>query len=664
MSFIHLHCHTRASEPDGQLSPENLCEIASGMGVAAIALTDHGNMYSVPEFCRSAREFEVRPIIGCELRVESEDEGRSAWHHIVLLAENQDGYFNLVRLVNAAHADGYAVDPPVPARLIFEHSDGLIALSGCRRGLVPALLGNGRIEEAQRTAMEYATLFGPDRFYVEIQHSGLPDQDSVNQGLAELAQALGLPVVATANLHSFERASGVEVAERLSCYPSALQNTQKIAEMCRVDLRTVAKRRARGLKKPADSAAMRTVESLSRERLKWRRKRPPPASAVATPRRAPSLFDYETRLDRELARCAELGMADYLLKVASAVDRARQSGAVVAPGGAPGYASLLFYALGITALDPLLWDQPDEPVSFLERGRPAGGHLFTSEVDVRDILESCGADSDICKPCCAMAVDDRQFLAAFLADAERVQVSTPILEAISLLNPAGWLSCESLERMLRFVREQGATDEMRALFQVYRRHVNDFDHLPHRFNLESLDFASLDEAASPGIPFSRGRHDNLLSQYSATELNYLEYPCLRWTQSSALTHIRNAEFELRGTEIVTAPDSDIPSLPLDLPEVFGYLATGDLSGIYRLDFESSPRLIKQFAPTTLEQLAGFLAIDHSGYCIDSTAAEPAAKAILQFAKITLTTKLHFVSEATICYWSAYLKMRGERPDSD
>ncbi len=269
MSFVHLHVHSQYSFLDGLARPADLLARAKELGMPAVALTDHMGLYGAVEFFRCGRELGVKPILGCELsfcREQDRPSGRE--HHLVVLVRDAFGYENLCRMLSAAHLESTSSPPRVDWPTLVGHARGLITLSGCRRGEIPALLLSGEYRRAKETARQYRDLFGPDGFYLELQDHGLPEEKRCNRLLVELAESLSLPLAATNNVHYLEPADGevhglttavrnyrspeqlfpglpnsefylktpAQMAGLFARLPRALENTLKIAGECNLEL--------------------------------------------------------------------------------------------------------------------------------------------------------------------------------------------------------------------------------------------------------------------------------------------------------------------------------------------------------------------------------------------------------------------------------------------
>ena len=272
--FTHLHVHTEYSLLDGASRIKNLVARAKELGMTSLAITDHGTMYGVVDFYKEAKKQGIHPVIGCEVYVAPRSRQEKASvdgeyaYHLVLLAENETGYRNLVELVSKGYCEGFYYKPRIDHEILAEYKEGIIALSACLAGEIPAALLRGQEEKAEALAREYLELFGPEHFYMELQDHGMPEQKELNPLLAALAAKLGISLVATNDLHYVERKdseshdvlmciqmgktvdeegrmrfpsdefylkSGEEMAELFTSYPEALANTCRIAERCQVD---------------------------------------------------------------------------------------------------------------------------------------------------------------------------------------------------------------------------------------------------------------------------------------------------------------------------------------------------------------------------------------------------------------------------------------------
>ncbi len=378
--FVHLHVHSEYSLLDGACRIPALVARAKELGQTALAITDHGAMYGAIDFYKECKKQGVRPIIGCEVyvaprslqdKVHGQD---NRYHHLVLLCENEVGYQNLLKLVSVAWTDGFYMRPRVDRALLERHHEGLIALSACLAGEVPQSLLQSDYTAARRTAEWYASVFGRDNFFIEIQDHGMTDQKQILPSLIRLSNETGIGLVCTNDVHYLTREdarmqrvlcciqtattlqnpsplcfeteefylkSGDEMAALFSAVPQAVSNTAAIAERCQLDIE-FGKLKLPAFDAPGgDSNAY--LETLCREGMR-RLYGDDPDKAVTD------------RLTFELDVIRRMGYADYYLIVADYVHYAKTHDIPVGPGRGSGAGSLCAYCLGITMIDPLQYD--------------------------------------------------------------------------------------------------------------------------------------------------------------------------------------------------------------------------------------------------------------------------------------------------------------------
>ena len=375
--FVHLHVHSGYSLLDGAGRVSDLVRRAGEAGMDAVALTDHGNMYGAVEFYKQAKKYGIKPIIGCEVYIAPRSrfdkvagEGE-AYYHLILLAENQTGYSQLVELVSRAYTEGFYYKPRIDRELLAAHHEGLIGMSACIAGEVPSLILKGDLEGAEAAARDYLDIFGRNNFFIEIQDHGIPEQKEANPKLVELARKLDIGLVATNDIHYIDRSdaeahdvllciqtgkcvddtarmrfstpefylkTGEEMAELFPEYPDALVNTCKIAERCQVDFDFGALHLP-DFPLPDGENAAAYLKKLCLEGLQ---KRYPQAGTAP-----------QERLDFELSVIESMGFSSYFLIVWDFVRFAREERIPVGPGRGSAAGSIVAYLLGITNIDPL-----------------------------------------------------------------------------------------------------------------------------------------------------------------------------------------------------------------------------------------------------------------------------------------------------------------------
>ncbi len=392
-SFIHLHNHSEFSILDGAIKTADLVEAAYRNKMPAVALTDHGNIFGAVTFFKQARARDIKPILGCEVyvaphsRFDKKDESTEPHHfHLLLLVENEKGYRNLCLLLSKAYLEGFYYRPRVDKELLAAHAEGLIALSSCLKGEVAFYLEKEIEEAAEQAALEYATFFGPDRFYIEIMDHGLPPQKAVNPRLIQLAKKLGLPIVATNDVHYLQREdaeshdvllciqtnkkltdqdrirfgspefyfkSGQEMAELFKDLPEAIQNTTAIAARC--DFAFPSGQHFLPLfQAPGGVSLDEYLGQVAREGFRMRLESLHEKIERGELRHA--LDEYEERLERELRLVKEMGFEGYFLIVWDLIRMAKSRNIPVGPGRGSAAGSFLAYCLGITDIDPLEYD--------------------------------------------------------------------------------------------------------------------------------------------------------------------------------------------------------------------------------------------------------------------------------------------------------------------
>ncbi len=384
MDFVHLHTHTAYSLLDGQGTTEKILNRAKELGQTAMAITDHGNMYGVIEFYEYAKKIGIKPILGCEVYLAARSMYDKVYEldrerfHLILLAENDTGYKNLMKIVSAGFIDGFYFKPRVDMNLLRQHSEGIIALSGCMFGPLSRRILGGNYEGAVKWAKELTDIFGRDNFYVEIQDHGLYEQKRLNSGLIKLARELDLSLVATNDIH-YVRKRDAEFQDLLMCIqtgktvgdtdrmkmdsselyvkssqemealfghiPEALENTIKIAERCNVEIE-FGKLHLPKFEVPTGQPAEEYLRDLCMEGFHFRYPND----------KADESSGVFRRLLYELDTIKSMGYVDYFLIVWDFIKYARDNGIMVGPGRGSAAGSIVAYCLHITNVDPIKYD--------------------------------------------------------------------------------------------------------------------------------------------------------------------------------------------------------------------------------------------------------------------------------------------------------------------
>jgi DNA polymerase-3 subunit alpha len=385
--FVPLHLHTEYSLLDGAIKIDELVEQASAYKMPAVAITDHGNLFGVIEFYKKTTKKGIKPIIGCEAYVAPNsrfdrsktnmDNGLSeeAAFHLILLARDSNGYKNLTSLVSKAYLEGFYYKPRIDKELLEQYSGGLIGLTACLKGEVPYYLQYGQIEKAREAALQYKHIFGPDNFFFEIQHNGMPEQEETNKKLIELSRELHIPLVATNDCHYLKKEdakahdillciqtgktvkdkkrlkmstdefyfkSPDEMKQAFHETPDAILNTRMIAERCNLDF-VLGKSLLPKYELPNGISPDSYLEDLALNGLKTKFKGNPPQN-------------YIDRLKMELQVIKKMGYSSYFLIVWDFISYSRKNGIPVGPGRGSAAGSLVAFCLDITEIDPIKYD--------------------------------------------------------------------------------------------------------------------------------------------------------------------------------------------------------------------------------------------------------------------------------------------------------------------
>ncbi|MBI3089915.1 MAG: DNA polymerase III subunit alpha [Candidatus Tectomicrobia bacterium] len=647
--FVHLHLHTEYSLLDGANRISALMERAAQFGMPAIGLTDHGNMYGALKFYRAARAAGLKPILGCEAYVApgSRHDRNPApdqrAHHLTLLATTTAGYRNLLRLVSAAHLEGYYYRPRLDKELLSAHADGLMALSGCLNAEIPKLLLSDEEEKARQVAAWYRDILGPGNFYLELQNQGIPEQQRVNTGLLKLHRDLALPLVATNDAHYLERGDarahdvllcigtgktvndpnrlryhgeefyfkdGREMAQVFADYPEALRATMEIAERCELDL-PLGQYLLPSYKVPDGRSLDAYLADLARQGLAARMPTiRAQLSGAAAGNGGGQAFDerpYWERLERELDIIRQTGYSGYFLIVWDFIDYARRQGIPVGPGRGSAAGSLAAYALRITALDPLRYhllferflnpervSLPDIDIDFCMERR---------EEMITYVIEKYGREN------VAQIITFGTLQAkASIRDVGRV-LDMPYgeVDRIAKLVPAG--PKVSLAKAL---------EEERKLRELAQQEGRVADLLATAQRLEGVARNASTHAAgvviSPrplceDVPLARGVNGEQLTQYDMVDIEHLGLLKMDFLGLRTLTVIHNAVAMVRDSLGVTF---DIEALPLDDAATYRLLCEVRTLGVFQLESRGMRDLVRKLQPEHFEDIIALVALFRPG----------------------------------------------------
>ena len=639
--FVHLHVHTQYSLLDGANQIDALVQEAKGFGMPALAVTDHGNLFGAIEFYQKATAAGIKPIIGCEAylapksRLDREGQfAHNEYYHLILLAANRTGYQNLLKLASKAYLEGFYYKPRMDKESLIEHHEGLIALSGCLSGEVPYLIGQGRLEDALRTAAGYRDIFGPDHYFLEVQENGVPEQQVVNQGLRDIHKRLGIPLVATNDCHYLKKADA-KVHDILLClqtgktvtdpnrlrfqtdqlyvkspeemlaafheWPEAVFNTARVAEMCELAF-TFGKSHLPHYTVPKGETLESYLDKLARTGLAERlRERPSglPAS------------QYQQRLRDELTVITSMGFAGYFLIVWDIITFARSRGIPVGPGRGSSAGSLVAYALRITDLDPLVYgllferflnperiSLPDIDMDFCMDRR--------QEV-INYVVEKYGKDH-----VCQIITFGTMKAKAAIRDVGRVmEMPYAEVDRIAKLVPDQLHITldEALESESR-LRELVDTDpKIREVFETARA----LEHSPRHASTHAAGVVISHEPLTAHVPLYKGSKetDEVVTQFPMGDVEKVGLVKFDLLGLKTLTIIAHAERLINAKRQDEAPVS-VANLPLDDPQTFALLSSGKTMGLFQLESAGMRDLLTGLRPDRFEDIIAIIALYRPG----------------------------------------------------
>lgn len=632
MSFTHLHVHTEYSLLDGSNKIKEYVARVKELGMDSAAITDHGVMYGVIDFYRAAKEAGINPVLGCEVYVAPGSRydreigsGEDRYYHLVLLAENNQGYQNLMKIVSKAFVEGFYYKPRVDMELLKEYHEGIIALSACLAGEVARYLSRGMYEDAKAAALRYEDIFGKGNFFLELQDHGIPEQQNVNQQLMRMHQETGIELVATNDVHytyaedadphdillclqtgkklsdedrmryeggQYYVKSEEEMAGLFSYAPEALENTHKIAERCHVEIE-FGKTKLPRYDVPEGYTAWEYLNKLCHEGL--------------AERYLPVTDALMERLEYELTTIKNMGYVDYFLIVWDFIKYARDNDIMVGPGRGSAAGSLVAYTLGITQLDPIRYDLLFE--RFLNPERVSMPDIdvdfcFERRQEVIDyVVRKYGKD-------CVVQIVTFGTLAArgVLRDVGRVldmpyaQVDTIAKMIPQELNITIDKALEMNPELKKAYDEQ---EEIHYLIDTAKR----LEGLPRHTSMHAAGVVISQKEVDEYVPLSRAQDGTIVTQFTMTTLEELGLLKMDFLGLRTLTVIQNA---VRLIEKDTGVFLDMEKIDYDDKKVLASLGTGRTDGVFQLESAGMKNFMKELKPQSLEDVIAGISLYRPG----------------------------------------------------
>lgn len=632
MEFTHLHVHTEYSLLDGSNKIKEYVARVKELGMDSAAITDHGVMYGVIDFYRAAREAGINPILGCEVYVapgsrfdREVGSGDDRYYHLVLLAENNQGYSNLMKIVSKAFVEGFYYKPRVDLELLEKYHEGIIALSACLAGEVARYLARGMYEDAKIAALRYQDIFGKGNFFLELQDHGIPEQQTVNQQLLRMHRETGIDLVATNDVH-YTMAEDAEPHDVLLCLQTqkklsdenrmryeggqyyvkspeemarlfpyaleALENTHKIAERCHVEIEFGVTKLPK-YDVPDGLTSWEYLNKLCYEGLEQRYH--------------PVTEELKKRLDYELSTIKNMGYVDYFLIVWDFIKYARDNDIMVGPGRGSAAGSLVAYTLGITQLDPIRYDLLFE--RFLNPERVSMPDIdvdfcFERRQEVIDYVRRKYGDD------CVVQIVTFGTLAArgVIRDVGRVldmpyaQVDTIAKMIPQELNITIDKALGMNPELRKAYEEQ---DDIHRLIDLAKR----LEGLPRHTSMHAAGVVISQKDVSEYVPLSRAQDGSIVTQFTMTTLEELGLLKMDFLGLRTLTVIQNA---VKMVEKSTGMLLDMQKIDYNDKKVLDSLGTGRTDGVFQLESAGMKSFMKELKPQSLEDVIAGISLYRPG----------------------------------------------------
>ena len=632
MNFTHLHVHTEYSLLDGSNKIQEYVNRVKELGMDSAAITDHGVMYGVIDFYRAARAAGINPILGCEVYVAPGSRfdreigsGDDRYYHLVLLAENNQGYANLMKIVSKSFVEGFYYKPRVDLQLLEKYHEGLIALSACLAGEVARFLTRGMYEDAKAAALIYQDIFGKGNFFLELQDHGIPEQQNVNQQLLKMHRETGIELVATNDVHytlaedaqphdvllclqtgkklSDENrmrydggqyyVKSPEEMERLFPYATeALENTHKIAERCHVEIEFGVTKLPK-FDVPEGYTSWEYLNELCFKGLEERYQ--------------PVTEELKERLNYELSTIKNMGYVDYFLIVWDFIRYARDHDIMVGPGRGSAAGSLVAYTLGITQLDPIRYDLLFE--RFLNPERVSMPDIdvdfcFERRQEVIDYVRRKYGDD------CVVQIVTFGTLAArgVIRDVGRV-MDLPYAQVDTIAKMIPQELNITIDKALKMNPELKKTyedqPEIHDLIDTARR----LEGLPRHTSMHAAGVVISQKDVSEYVPLSRAQDGSIVTQFTMTTLEELGLLKMDFLGLRTLTVIQNAVHLI---EQDTGVHLDMQQIDYNDKKVLDSLGTGRSDGVFQLESAGMKNFMKELKPQSLEDVIAGISLYRPG----------------------------------------------------
>lgn len=629
MSFAHLHVHTAYSLLDGEGTIPKIIDRAKSLGQSAIAITDHGNMYGVIEFYEYAKAHGIHPVLGCEVyvaartRFDKVHEYDAKSSHLILLAENDKGYKNLMNIVSAGFVDGFYYKPRVDMEILRKYSEGIIALSACMFGVLSRHILANNYDEAKRRAEEFIDIFGRNNYFIEIQDHGLPEQQRLNRELIALARELNLNLAATNDIHYVRREdaqyqdvlmciqtgktvddddrmkmtseqlyvkSEDEMRELFGYIPEAIENTQKIADRCNVEI-TFGKLHLPEFMLPEGIGAFEYLKQLCRSGMK---KHYGDDAAV------------EERLNYELSTIQKMGYVDYFLIVWDFIRYARENGIMVGPGRGSAAGSVVSYCLGITNVDPLKYGLIFE--RFLNPER-----VSMPDIDIDFCYERRGEVIDYVNK--KYGEDHVAQIVTFGTMAARLAIrdvgralNVPYAVVDSVAKQVPNELKMTIEKALKVNGQMKQLCDSDPAVKKLIDTAKELEGLPRHTSTHAAGVVITKEPVNTYVPLQKN-DDVITTQFTMTTIERLGLLKMDFLGLRTLTVMRDAAEHIKENHGLTI---ELEELAFDDADVYKMISKGETDGVFQLESGGMRQFMRELMPNSLEDIIAGISLYRPG----------------------------------------------------
>jgi DNA polymerase-3 subunit alpha len=648
MSFVHLHLHTEYSLLDGASRPEDLAKRVRKLGMPACAITDHGNMFGAVEFYNAMKKEGVKPIIGCEMyvaygsrfdktSVEDQQADAGSNNHLIVLASNDAGYKNLVKLVSAGYTEGFYYKPRIDKELLREHREGLIVLSSCLKGEVSQSLAGGNWQKAKDAALHYREILGPENFFLEIQDHGIPDQQKIVPMMARLGEEVGLQLVGTNDSHYLDQ-SDAFAHEVLLCigtgktlgdekrmkfysddfyvkgpdamrsvfkeYPQAAENTLRIAERINLSL-AVEGHHLPNFPVPEGEGLSSYFGKIARAGLERRMKAM--AAAFEAKRKKHEPGEYYDRLESEIEVIEKMGFPGYFLVVWDFIKYAKDHGIPVGPGRGSAAGSLVAYSLGITDVDPLQYDllferflnperisMPDIDIDFCMNRRGQVIDYVRKQYGEENVAQIITFGTMAAK---SVVRDVGRVLGHQYGFVDKIAKMIPGGPGVTLADAK-----KDSPQLAEAIRND---EEVRKIVEIGEK----LEGLSRHAGMHAAGVVITPEPVTNYVPLYRTNRDEIVTQFDMRVVEKMGLLKMDFLGLRTLTVIDDA---IKSVKAVEGVDIEIENLPLDDPEVFRIFQEGRTKGVFQFESGGMVDLLRKSRPTQFEDLAALNALYRPG----------------------------------------------------